>query len=342
MSRSARRRPPRTSPWAACWRVVSANQTEASIGDLATVTAEGDATVKVASDSLTVMIAGGIGAAGRSAWAPPSRPTSWCNDGSAPRSASVRRCRCARPCRSRPTPTRAAVTAVVAGLAAAARWRGRGDSVNVMSTETEATIGQAAQVNTDVAFQSADQQVSLSATGRFHHRRRHRRGRRRRQGGRAQPSTPRCWPHGQGDDRRRHRGRRELSPTCAASGSLPAGRPRPTPVTTVSAGFAGGGTAGVGGAVKPGHPEERGRGFHRQPGARVDSDGNVLVNADEEEARLIPTVGGRRRRQIHRRGGGSLAVHLARQCQGPRDRRATRVNARRQPRRGQRLFRRHR
>ncbi|HMX15829.1 MAG TPA: hypothetical protein PKD29_03190, partial [Rhodocyclaceae bacterium] len=141
---------------------VSMNKAEAKVADAALVTAEGDAIVKATNDSTMVMVAGGVaggkevGVGGAIAvnavW---NRTYASVGEGAeidAKKTTTVA-------AEARET----AVNAVVAGAGGGKAGVAAALSINASFVDTEASIGQAAKINTDAAFSTADQAVDLHA-----------------------------------------------------------------------------------------------------------------------------------------------------------------------------------
>ena len=282
--------------------IASANLVSASVGDDASITSQGDAEVQASNDTTTVVIAGGVaggkevgvGAAfavnalwnqtqatiGSGASIDAKKDTIVAADGS-----------------------ETAATAVVAGAGGGKVGVAGALSINAMFTDTEATIAEGAKVNTNSAFQSDEQTVALTATD----------------------DTVIVGVAGGGAGGGKvgvgaaadtavliKTVKASIADGVAADGtevdavkSVQVTATSTENIISVTAGFAGGGSVGVGGAVSLGIVSNT-VAAHVGDAATVTSEGNVLVNADEGITAVLTSGGGAGGGDVG--VGGSLAV----------------------------------
>ncbi|OGB31539.1 MAG: hypothetical protein A3I16_04050, partial [Burkholderiales bacterium RIFCSPLOWO2_02_FULL_66_35] len=263
--------------------VVALGKTEALIGDGAAVKALGDVSVKATTDVTGVMVSGGVSAAnqtgiGASIAAQILANATSATIGAADVSAAKQLTVAAQADES-------VTSAVVAGAGAGTTAVAGALSVNVIVGDTTALVNQGAQVNTDAGYSSADQGVAITAsddttilaiTG----------------GGAGGGTTgvgaaldtdvmAKTVTAGIADGAGTQvNAKKDVVIDASASEDL----------TSVTVGFGGGGTTGVGGAVSVAVVKND---VHAMIGSQagVDADGNVGVNA-QDDIQAVLAAGG--------------------------------------------------
>ena len=263
--------------------VVALGKTEALIGDGAAVKALGDVSVKARTDVTGVMVSGGVSAAnqtgiGASIAAQILANATSATIGAADVSAAKQLTVAAQADES-------VTSAVVAGAGAGTTAVAGALSVNVIVGDTTALVNQGAQVNTDAGYSSADQGVAITAsddtailaiTG----------------GGAGGGTTgvgaaldtdvmAKTVTAGIADGAGTQvNAKKDVVIDASASEDL----------TSVTVGFGGGGTTGVGGAVSVAVVKND---VHAMIGSQagVDADGNVGVNA-QDDIKAVLAAGG--------------------------------------------------
>lgn len=278
--------------------VVSLNKAQASIADQAIVKSKGNMAVQATNDNLVVMTAGGIGG-GKDAGVGASMAV---NVVAAETSATIGKDAEVDASQSVTVGADAdekAITVVVAGSGASTAAVSGALSVNTIVTQTQASIGEGARVNTDAAYASANQAVALSAqddtvvvgvggglagAGKVGV-------------GAALDTTvlAKTVKAFVADDTTNDgkvatiKGEKQVALHAGSTEDL----------VSVTVGFGGGGNTGVGGAVSIGVVKNDVQAYIGSS-ANVDSDGNVLVNA-EDDVTAVLTAGGAA-------GGGTAGV----------------------------------
>ena len=278
--------------------VVSLNTVQASIGNTAVVASEGDASVKAKNDTQVVMVAGGVGA-GKDVGVGAAIAANIIQNKTYASIGDFAQVQSRKALVVNADADEKAVTAVIAGAGGGKVGVAGALSLNIIRTDTQAWIGEAARVNTDATFQSADQQVAIGATD----------------------DTVIVGIAGGGAGGGKvgvgaaidtsvlaKTVKAFVADDVAADGqvaqvnavkAISANAASSQSVVSVAAGFAGGGTVGVGGAVSLDIVKNDVQAYIGKA-ARLDSDGNVLVNA-EDEVRAILTAGAAA-------GGGNVGV----------------------------------
>lgn len=277
--------------------IVSLAKTEAKIADNAEVKSQGDVDVTATSDLTAVSVSGGV-AAGKSAGVGASIAANVLANETRAEIGDNAKVTAKNNLNVAADADEVAITAVVAGAGGEKAGVAGALSANVIVGDTEAVISQGAQINTDTAYGSAVQNVALTAhddtvvvgisgggAG----------------GGKAGVGaaldttvlvkTVKAIIEDDADGLNVANVNADRNVQIDASAT--------ETITSVSMGFAGGGTAGVGGAVSVAvnkNDVEAGIG----KSAKVDSNGNVLINAQDDVTAVLLAGAGA--------GGGDAGV----------------------------------
>jgi filamentous hemagglutinin family protein len=277
--------------------VVSLAKTEAGIGDEAEVKSKGDIDVEAAGDITAVLVSGGV-AGGQSAGVGASIAANVLANATRAGIGDGAKVSAKNNLNVAADADEVAVTAVVAGAGGEKAGVAGAISANVIVGSTEAVVGQGAQINTDAAYDGTAQNVSITAhddsvvvgiagggAG----------------GGKAGVGaaldttvlvkTVKAHVEDDADGLNVATINADQDVKIDASAS--------EVIASVSMGFAGGGTAGVGGAVSVAvskNDVQAGIG----KSAKVDSEGNVLVNAQDDVTAVLTSGAGA--------GGGNTGV----------------------------------
>ncbi|MFZ2267304.1 MAG: leukotoxin LktA family filamentous adhesin [Azonexus sp.] len=283
--------------------IVSLNKSDASIDDGATVKAQGDVAVQASSDSNTVMVSGGVGGGKEVGVGAAIAANILANEthASIGQNAEVDALQTVS---VKADADETAVTAVVAGAGGGKAGVAAALSINAVFSDTAAFVGEGAKINTDaayanaakVAIQASDDTVIVGIAG----------------GGAGGGDVgvgasldttvlAKAVKAYVADDTTADgqvatlKADQEIAIDAASSENI----------VSVSAGFAGGGKVGVGGAVSVGVVINDVQAYVGKS-ASVDSDGNVLVNAQDDTTAVLTagSAAGGGQAGV----GGSLAV----------------------------------
>ena len=277
---------------------VSLTKTEASIGDGAVVKAKGDINILANSDSLTVIAAGGVGGGkdagvGASIAANVIANQTQAKVGKNAELASTGQTTIAADANE------TVVSAVIAGAGGGQAGVAGAISVNLLLTDTEASVDQGTEINTDTAYDNPNQAVAItarddtvivSATGGAAG------------GGKAGVGAAldtniliKQVKAFVADDTVSDAYQADIQ----ATKDIKVDAVSTENIVSVVAGFAGGGTAGVGGAVGVGVVDNDVQAYVGKS-AKVDTDSNVLINAEDDITAVLTAGAGA--------GGGTAGV----------------------------------
>ncbi|WP_374319346.1 leukotoxin LktA family filamentous adhesin [Aquabacterium sp.] len=282
--------------------IASANLVSAEVGDDASITAQGDAEVQATNDTTTVMVAGGV-AGGKEVGVGAAIAVNALWNQTLAKVGSGASIDAKQATVVSAVGSETAATAVVAGAGGGKVGVAGALSINAMFTDTEATISEGAKVNTDSAYDSDEQTVAVTAND----------------------DTVIVGVAGGGAGGGKvgvgaaadtavliKTVKATIDDGVAADGtevdaikSVRVAATSTENIVSVTAGFAGGGSVGVGGAVSLGIVANT-VAAHVGDAATVSSEGNVLVNADDGITAVLTAGGGAGGGDVG--VGGSLAV----------------------------------